>query len=125
MPLFLYFIGFAANQLVRIPTKKIAHSELMTIRSSPRDAVESIVAQVIVMGQEKRFGIQSTSFRFCIWRGRCLRKICLSTPLTVHLPHSHRQIPPIIQWHSHGGDLLEGADEVLQTRDRSTARLIE
>jgi len=39
---------------VQIPTKKIAHSELMTIRSSPSDAVESIVAQVIVMGQEKR-----------------------------------------------------------------------
>ena len=76
-------------------------------------------------GSRKTFGIQSTSFRFCIWRGRCLRKICLSTPLTLHLPHSHRQIPPIIQWHFHGSDLLEEADEVLQTGDRSTARLIE
>jgi len=41
-------------QLVRIPTKKIAHSELKTIRSSPGDAVENIVNQMIVMGQEKR-----------------------------------------------------------------------
>src|SRR5436190_21009584 len=114
-----------ARSSVRIPTKKIAHSELMTIRSSPSDAVESIVAQVIVMGQEKRSGMQSTSFRFWICRGRCLRKLCLSTPLALHLPHSHRQIPPIIQWHFHGSDLLEEADEVLQTGDRSTARLIE
>jgi hypothetical protein len=38
---------------MRIPTKKIVHSELMTIRSSPNDAVKSIVEQVIVMGQEK------------------------------------------------------------------------
>jgi len=38
---------------MRIPTKKIAHSELKTIRSSPSDAVRSIVQQVIVMGQEK------------------------------------------------------------------------
>jgi hypothetical protein len=34
---------------VRIPMKKIAHSELMTIRSSPSDAVKNIVEQVIVM----------------------------------------------------------------------------
>jgi hypothetical protein len=34
---------------LRIPTKKIAHSELMTIRSSPSDAVKNIVEQVIVM----------------------------------------------------------------------------
>lgn len=39
--------------LLRIPTKKIAHSELMSIRSSPSDAVESIVRQMIVMGQEQ------------------------------------------------------------------------
>jgi hypothetical protein len=38
---------------LRIPTKKIVHSELMTIRSSPKDAVESIVERAIVMGQEK------------------------------------------------------------------------
>ena len=33
--------------------KKIAHSELMTIRSSPQGAVESILLQVIVIGQGK------------------------------------------------------------------------
>jgi hypothetical protein len=38
---------------VRIPTKKIAHSELKTIRASPSDAGKSIVRQVIVMSQEK------------------------------------------------------------------------
>jgi hypothetical protein len=37
------------NTPVRIPMKKIAHSELMTIRSSPSDAVKNIVEQVIVM----------------------------------------------------------------------------
>jgi hypothetical protein len=41
---------------VRIPTKKIVHSELMTISSTPKDAVESIVERVIVMGQEKGSG---------------------------------------------------------------------
>jgi hypothetical protein len=39
--------------MMGIPTKKIAHSELMTISSSPSDAVKSIVEQVIVMGQEE------------------------------------------------------------------------
>jgi hypothetical protein len=38
---------------MRIPAKKITHSELMTISSSPSDAVPSIVEQVIVIGQEK------------------------------------------------------------------------
>jgi hypothetical protein len=38
---------------MRIPTKKIAHSELKTIRSSPSDAGKSIVERVIVMGQGK------------------------------------------------------------------------
>ena len=38
---------------VPIPTKKIVSSELMTIKSSPKDADKSIVRQVIVMGQEK------------------------------------------------------------------------
>jgi len=38
---------------VRIPTKKITHSELKTIRASPSDAGKSIVRQVIVMSQEK------------------------------------------------------------------------
>src|SRR5205823_13025174 len=38
---------------LRITMKKIAHSELMTIRSSPNDAVKSIVMQMIVMGQGK------------------------------------------------------------------------
>jgi hypothetical protein len=38
---------------LRIPTKKIAHSELKTIRSSPSDAGKSIVERVIVMGQGK------------------------------------------------------------------------
>jgi hypothetical protein len=37
---------------VRIPTKKIIHSELKTITSSPRDAVGNIVEEMIVMGQE-------------------------------------------------------------------------
>jgi hypothetical protein len=37
--------------LMRIPTKKIAHSELMTIRRSPKDAGESIVDQPIVISQ--------------------------------------------------------------------------
>jgi hypothetical protein len=41
---------------LRIPTKKIVHSELMTISSTPKDAVESIVERVIVMGQEKGSG---------------------------------------------------------------------
>jgi hypothetical protein len=40
--------GLLTDQL-RIPMKKIAHSELMTIRSSPSDAVKNIVEQVIVM----------------------------------------------------------------------------
>jgi hypothetical protein len=38
---------------VRIPTKKITHSELKTITSSPGDAVGNIVEQVIVIGQEE------------------------------------------------------------------------
>jgi hypothetical protein len=38
---------------LRIPTKKITHSELKTIRSSPSDAGKSIVERVIVMGQGK------------------------------------------------------------------------
>jgi hypothetical protein len=38
-----------AKNCMRIPMKKIAHSELMTIRSSPSDAVKNIVEQVIVM----------------------------------------------------------------------------
>ena len=37
---------------MRIPTKKITHSELKTIRASPSDAVKNIVRQVIVMSQE-------------------------------------------------------------------------
>ena len=37
---------------MRIPTKRIIHSELMTITSSPGDAVGNIVEQVIVIGQE-------------------------------------------------------------------------
>jgi hypothetical protein len=37
---------------LRNPAKKIIHSELKTITSSPRDAVGDIVEQVIVMGQE-------------------------------------------------------------------------
>src|SRR2546427_11661632 len=44
-------------------------------------------------GSRKTFGMQSTSFRFWICRGRCLRKLCLCTPLALHLPHSRRQIP--------------------------------
>jgi hypothetical protein len=39
----------ADRAILRIPMKKIAHSELMTIRSSPSDAVKNIVEQVIVM----------------------------------------------------------------------------
>jgi len=42
---------FAA--VLRIPTKKIAHSDLKTIRTSPSDAGKVIVRQVIVMSQEK------------------------------------------------------------------------
>jgi hypothetical protein len=34
--------------LMRIPTKKIAHSELMKINPSPSDAVKSILKQLIV-----------------------------------------------------------------------------
>jgi hypothetical protein len=45
-----------AKVRLRIPTKKIVHSELKTIRSSPKGAVESIVERVIVMGQEKGSG---------------------------------------------------------------------
>jgi hypothetical protein len=41
---------------VRIPTKKIAHSALMTIKPSPSDTVTSIVKQLIVMGQENSSG---------------------------------------------------------------------
>lgn len=41
------------GRLVRIPTKKIIHSELKTITASPGDAVGIIVEQVIVMGQEE------------------------------------------------------------------------
>ena len=43
--------GFLGH--VRIPTKKIIHSELKTITASPGDAVGIIVEQVIVMGQEE------------------------------------------------------------------------
>jgi hypothetical protein len=39
--------------LVRIPTKKIVDSELMTIRTSPSDAGNRIVEQVIVMVKKK------------------------------------------------------------------------
>jgi hypothetical protein len=41
--------GITPDSQMRIPMKKIAHSELMTIRSSPSDAVKNIVEQVIVM----------------------------------------------------------------------------
>jgi hypothetical protein len=47
---------------MRIPTKKIAHSELMTIRTSPSDAGESIVEQMIVMSQEKGSGYKQHHF---------------------------------------------------------------
>jgi hypothetical protein len=43
----------AACQHLRIPTKKIIHSELKTITASQGDAVGIIVEQVIVMGQEE------------------------------------------------------------------------
>jgi hypothetical protein len=43
----------AVQQFLRIPTKKIAHSELMTIRTSPSDTGNSIVEQVIVMVKKK------------------------------------------------------------------------
>ncbi len=38
---------------LRVPTKKITHSELKTITASPGDAVGIIVEQLIVMGQEE------------------------------------------------------------------------
>jgi hypothetical protein len=38
---------------MRIPAKKIIHSELKTITASQGDAVGIIVEQVIVMGQEE------------------------------------------------------------------------
>ena len=55
---------FARTQLP-IPTKKIVYSELMTIRSSPKDAVESIVVQMIVTGQEK--GLACAQHHFVSW----------------------------------------------------------
>jgi hypothetical protein len=42
-----------SHEILRIPAKKIAHSELKTIRASPIDAGKVIVRQVIVMSQEK------------------------------------------------------------------------
>lgn len=39
--------------MLPIPTKKIGHSELMTITLSPSGAVKSIVEQVIVIRQEE------------------------------------------------------------------------
>jgi hypothetical protein len=48
--------------LLRIPTKKIAHSELKTITTSPSDAGRSIVRQVIVMSQEKGWGYRQHHF---------------------------------------------------------------
>lgn len=47
---------------LRIPTKKIAHSELKTIRAPPSDAGKSIVRQVIVMSQEKGWGYRQHHF---------------------------------------------------------------
>ena len=47
------FLTRQLREVLRIPTKKIAHSELKTIRTSPSDAGESIVRQIIVMSQEK------------------------------------------------------------------------
>ena len=38
---------------MRIPTKKIIRYELMTIRTSPKYAGESIVSEVIVISQGK------------------------------------------------------------------------
>jgi hypothetical protein len=60
MPVFRHFSYCRrdAAAKVLIPMKKIAHSELMTIRSSPSDAVKNIVEQVIVMGQELTVGIR-------------------------------------------------------------------
>jgi hypothetical protein len=52
----------AEQVVVRIPTKKIAHSELKTIRPSPSDAGKSIVRQVIVMSQEKGWGYRQHHF---------------------------------------------------------------
>jgi len=102
---------------VRIPTKKIIHSELKTITASPGDAVGIIVEQVIVMGQEES-GTQSALFRFCRFRARCSRKVCLSTPLSVHLFNSRRKIAPVIQVGVHSGHFLNQTGEVTQTGDR-------
>ena len=48
-------------------------------------------------GSRRKFGIEAALVRFWVWRGRCPRKICLSTPLAFHLPYSRRQISPVIE----------------------------
>src|SRR5580693_4395825 len=85
---------------MRIPTKKIIRSELKTITTSPGDAVGIIVEQVIVMGQEES-RTQSALFRFCRFSARCSRKVCLSTPLRVHLFDPSGKISPVIQIQVH------------------------
>ncbi len=55
--------GIQRNAIVvRIPTKKIIHSELMKIITSPSDAGKSIVRRMIVMGQEKGCAHQQPYF---------------------------------------------------------------
>jgi hypothetical protein len=68
---------------LRIPTKKIIRSELMTIRTSPKNAGESIVDEVIVMGQEKVVHASSIiSFlpRFAVLPAQSLREHAIVPP---------------------------------------------
>jgi hypothetical protein len=48
--------------VLRIPAKKIIHSEVKTITASSEDAVGIIVEQVIVMGQEESGTVSIISF---------------------------------------------------------------
>ncbi len=116
-------VGSPAH-LVRIPMKKIIHSELMTITAWPGDAVESIVEQVIVMGQEGG-GNRAALFRFCRFWLRWSRKVCLSTPLGIHLFDARREISPVVQIEFHGGGLLDDVREVMQAGQRRAALVIE
>ena len=120
-------IGQAARRnrrRLRIPMKKIIHSELMTITAWPGDAVESIVEQVIVMGQEGG-GNRAALFRFCRFWLRWSRKVCLSTPLGIHLFDARREISPVVQIEFHGGGLLDDVREVMQAGQRRAALVIE
>jgi hypothetical protein len=63
-------------------------------------------------------GDRAALFRLCPFFPGCSRKVCLSTPLRVHLFDPRREIAPVIQVQVHCGSLFDDASEVMQTGNR-------